>query len=56
MKILFNTALGAFKAAHRWELALMLSPEDEVGQRAAVAACAKGSQWQLGDMASNGLK
>ena len=54
MQVLFNTAFGAFRDSHRWELALDLCqslgtvPIDPVGWAAVIAACCKGSQWQIG--------
>ena len=54
MQVLFNTAFGAFRDSHRWELALDLCqsldtvPINPVGWAAVIAACCKGSQWQIG--------
>lgn len=54
MQVLFNTAFGAFRDSHRWELALDLCqsldtvPIDPVGWAAVIVACSKGSQWQIG--------
>lgn len=52
MGVLCNTVLGAFKDAHRWDLALALSNElpdhlDHVGWETTIAACAKGSAWPM---------
>ncbi|CAJ1403981.1 unnamed protein product [Effrenium voratum] len=62
-RVVYNTALGAFRDAHRWDLAIRMCEDpvvrehlDEVGWATVIAACAKAGKWSLGLMLTDQLR
>ncbi|CAJ1369228.1 unnamed protein product, partial [Effrenium voratum] len=62
-RVVYNTALGAFRDAHRWDLAIRMCEDpvvrehlDEVGWATVIAACAKAGKWSLGLLLTDQLR